>query len=120
MVLSFMLLSTDPHWDIGLHMYLAVSCFEDILSFILNFVKLEFKCITRIYFSLHICLFRGLWGAFDEWTDDLVPVHDSSGMANPENYLVTALIAMVVLIALGCFNTPSSRGVRNLQVTYCY
>ena len=41
-------------------------------------------------------------------------------MANPENYLVTALIAMVVLIALGCFNTPSSRGVRNLQVTYYY
>ena len=76
--------------------------------------------IFHRFSSIYAYFFRGLWGAFDEWTDDLVPVHDSSGMANPQNYLVTALIAMVVLIALGCFNTPSSRGVRNLQVTYQY
>ena len=76
--------------------------------------------IFQRFISIYGLFFRGLWGAFDEWTDDLVPVHDSSGMANPQNYLVTALIAMVVLIALGCFNTPSSRGVRNLQVTYQY
>ena len=77
--------------------------------------------IFQRFISIYaLFIFRGLWGAFDEWTDDLVPVHDSSGMANPQNYLVTALIAMVVLIALGCFNTPSSRGVRNLQVTYQY
>ena len=50
-----------------------------------------------------------MWGAIDEWTDDFVK-------DQPQNFLTTASIAIILLIALGCFNTTSSRGVRNLQV----
>ena len=62
---------------------------------------------------IHLCIynvtFSGLWGAIDEWTADFLP-------DQPRNFLVTAFIASLVLIILGCFNTTSSRGVRNLQV----
>ena len=60
-------------------------------------------------FNLEYTLFRGLWGAIDEWTDDVI-------QDQPRNFVITALIAIILLIILGCFNTSSSRGVRNLQV----
>ena len=68
-----------------------------------------FSTFRLIAFLNHIFLFRGLWGAIDKWTDDFIP-------DQPRNFLTTACLAVILLIILGCFNTTSSRGVRNLQV----
>jgi hypothetical protein len=42
------------------------------------------------------------------WTGLAIP-------EQPKNFVITTLIAIILLIILGCFNTSSSRGVRNLQ-----
>ena len=67
-----------------------------------------FSICRLIIFLNYIFLFRGLWGAIDEWTDDFIP-------DQPRNFVTTACIAVILLIALGCFNTTSSRGARNSQ-----
>ena len=105
MVLSSVLLFPNLIGNIGMHLHLEVSL---LISMLLTIHYLNIL-LRLIVFLNYIFLFRGLWGAIDQWTDDFIP-------DQPRNFLTTACLAVILLIVLGCFNTTSSRGVRNLQV----
>lgn len=55
-----------------------------------------------------ILSWRGLWSMFDVLTELLIP-------RQPENFLLTTLIAVLVLITFGCFNTSTSRGRKSFE-----
>lgn len=50
-----------------------------------------------------ILYWRGLWSLFDVFTEYLIP-------KDPENFLLSTAIAILLLILCGCFNTTTSRG----------